>query len=103
MLNSGNFDRKACSVLHFQPFIFTTLGNSHCVFKKSLCDEEGQVLVDNGTTTRDRRCRCDYTKGFGYVSKTTDPCYCTPFNEDCSCVFKSCGKEEVLSPGNYFT
>ncbi|XP_076090563.1 obscurin-like protein 1 [Mytilus galloprovincialis] len=97
-LNKGNFNRKNCSSKHFQPFKFSSLKNSRCVFEKSNCSEEGQVSSDNGTSIRDVRCRCNYLKGYAFLANTSNLCSCIPSEEDCTCFKKSCSDTEILSP-----
>lgn len=74
-------------------------GYSKCVFSKSTCTEEGQILHSNGTTKTDKTCRCDYTKGYAYVKIPKTTCYCDPTREDCSCYKKPCGENKVLTAG----
>ncbi|XP_052078392.1 uncharacterized protein LOC127716270 isoform X2 [Mytilus californianus] len=95
---SGNINGKPCNVVRFQPFKFKTDGNSRCVFQKSLCTEEGQVDFNNGTTVSDSTCRCDFTRGYAFVSTPKDLCFCVPSNEDCSCFKKPCRENEILTP-----
>lgn len=76
-------------------------GYSACVFLKSTCIEEGQILHSHGTTKTDITCRCDYTRGYAYVKMPNNTCYCNPSYEDCSCYKKSCRKYEVLTAGKY--
>ena len=73
-----------CSNNRYQPLKFTTNGNSDCVFLKSFCEEEGQVIANNGTSSTDRSCRCDYTRGYVYVTPPSDICSCVPSSEDCT-------------------
>lgn len=90
------FNLAECNIGRFQPIVFTTDGNSGCIFQKSKCDEEGQVVFSNGTSDYDIACRCDYTKGYTFVSNPNNACFCEPFKEDCSCYKENCLK---LSPG----
>ncbi|CAC5420917.1 unnamed protein product [Mytilus coruscus] len=96
---SGNINGKPCDLERFQPFKFKTEGNSRCVFEKSVCNEEGQVNLKNGTTISDRTCRCDYTDGYAFVTTPANICYCVPSQEDCSCFKKPCKEKEILTPG----
>ena len=86
-------------VLSFQ---FTTFGSSGCILRKSQCKEKGHTVAGNGSPTMDRPCRCDYRKGFAFVSGNRNPCYCIPFEEDCSCYVKPCGGYKNLSQGNSY-
>lgn len=96
---SGNINGKPCDLERFQPFKFKTDGYSRCVFEKSVCNEEGQVNLKNGTTISDRTCRCDYTGGYAFVTKPANICFCVPSQEDCSCFKKHCKEKEILTPG----
>lgn len=96
---SGNINGKSCEKNRFQPFKFGTNGNSECIFKKTTCNGEGQVIYGNGSSTTDISCRCDYTKGFAFVQKPRNVCYCNQYEEDCSCFKKLCYEKEILTPG----
>lgn len=87
-----------CSSEKFQPFLFWSNTSSHCVFIKSKCNEPGQVLFNNGSTKRDRSCRCDYSRGFTFIRKPKNPCYCIPSEEDCSCYHTACTGNKKLTP-----
>lgn len=76
-------------------------GNSKCVFLKSICTEDGQILYSDGTTKTDVTCRCDYSRGYAYVNIPKHTCYCDPLSEDCSCYKKSCGDNEELTAGKH--
>lgn len=100
VVNSGNFDTESCQIERFQPFSFVTSQGNNCIYKKTICNEEGQLIYSNGTSVYDRNCRCDYTKNFSYVStKRVDMCSCDPTAEDCSCYIKLCSVGQVLTPG----
>ena len=60
---------------------------------KSNCTEEGQIISDHGTGTRDSSCRCDYTKGYTYVTPPINPCNCY--------AMKCFNKTYELSPGMF--
>ncbi|CAC5411134.1 unnamed protein product [Mytilus coruscus] len=89
------FNLAECNTDRYQPIVFTTHGNSECVFYKTKCSEEGQVVDSNGTSSNDITCRCDYTKGYAFVSKPKNGCVCIPSEEDCTCFKVECTK---LSP-----
>lgn len=100
VVNSGNFDTKPCTQDRFQPFSFSTSQGNDCIFKKSICSDDGQIVYGIGSRRNDRECRCDYTKSFKFLSTSRKHrCSCDPTEEDCSCFMKSCGPGEVLSPG----
>ncbi|XP_052086073.1 uncharacterized protein LOC127723463 isoform X2 [Mytilus californianus] len=86
------FNLAECNAERFQPFVFTTHGHSECIFRKSKCVEEGQVIFNNGSSSNDVACRCDYTKGYAFVTRPKNICFCIPFEEDCSCLRVTCTK-----------
>ncbi|CAC5426462.1 unnamed protein product [Mytilus coruscus] len=99
VVNSGNFDTVSCSLERFQPFSFSTSQGNDCIYKKAICSEKGQLIYSNGTSRYDRKCRCEYTKNFSFVStKRVDMCSCDPTTEDCSCYIKRCSKGHILTP-----
>ncbi|XP_052072647.1 uncharacterized protein LOC127710728 [Mytilus californianus] len=99
VVNSGNFDTESCLLMRFQPFSFSTSQGNNCIYKKTMCIEEGQLIYSNGTSVYDRKCRCDYTKNFSFVSaKRVDMCSCDPTTEDCSCYTKLCSIGQILTP-----
>ncbi|CAC5394815.1 unnamed protein product [Mytilus coruscus] len=96
----GSFDGVPCDKNHYQPFKYSSAHGDSCVFLKSVCTEEGQIeSTDRWPTTSDRTCRCDYRFGYSFVSQPNKPCVCVPSEEDCSCYYKECEKDEVLTPG----
>ncbi|XP_052077357.1 uncharacterized protein LOC127715362 [Mytilus californianus] len=82
----GNLDSEECVSERFQPFVFSTEGNSDCIYKKSLCEGKGLVFHHNGSTKDNRKCRCDNDCGYSLVSSPEDNSFCIPFQEDCSCL-----------------
>ncbi|XP_076072012.1 uncharacterized protein LOC143043717 [Mytilus galloprovincialis] len=86
----GGTTREPCSDNRFQPFTFWTNGSSKCVYKKTNCNQEGQVIHNNGSLKTDRICRCDYTNNYDFVLKPRNGCFCVPSEEDCSCYVKTC-------------
>ncbi|CAC5358581.1 MSI [Mytilus coruscus] len=98
--SNKNFDIKPCTPERYQPVTFSSKQGSACLFQKGKCSEEGQVIYGNGTSKVDRTCRCDYSRGFAFLSTDrTDPCWCNAATEDCSCYKKECNDSQVLSPG----
>lgn len=59
---SGNFDGQTCDIERYQPISHFNLDGSNCIFKKSSCNEEGQITVEDGSQRADRLCRCDYRR-----------------------------------------
>ncbi|XP_052065953.1 uncharacterized protein LOC127705665 [Mytilus californianus] len=74
----------------YQPFKLDINVSSECVLRKSLCNEEGQVLFYNGSSKEDRSCRCDFTNSYAFVVRPQHQCKCLPAMEDCSCYVKKC-------------
>ncbi|XP_071150395.1 uncharacterized protein [Mytilus edulis] len=88
----GGLDADIRSSERFQPWPITFYTNvsTNCIFLKSKCNEEGQVLYGNGNRNTDATCRCDYTRGYDFLKKPRNPCFCIPSEEDCSCYLKKC-------------
>lgn len=82
-------DYESCPVDRYQPFLFWSNEDHQCQIVKSLCSEEGQVQYDNGTTTSDKGCRCDYTRGYDFLVRPKNKCFCVSSEEDCSCLQNS--------------
>lgn len=95
---SGNIDGQVCESQRYQPIRYFNRDGSDCILEKSVCNEEGQILVENGSPVRDRQCRCDYRRGYAFVFDLPNKCNCIPSIEDCSCYLKHCPKFQVLSP-----
>lgn len=96
-----NIDRILCSHARFQPFAFSTAFNSECVFLKSVCSGEGQIVIKNGLTFEDRICGCDYRKGYAFINTPIHFVYCKPSEEDCSCYKVSCPLEQPYLSKDY--
>lgn len=88
-----------CSNDRFQPFKFYSSELSKCVFVKTLCSGEGQIIFSEGSIKEDRKCRCDYRKGYAFLSRPTDQCLCNPGEADCSCYILNCLKNSLLLSG----
>ncbi|XP_063430348.1 uncharacterized protein LOC134712574 isoform X2 [Mytilus trossulus] len=89
---------KTCVSSRYQPRPMFTYERNECWYEKSSCTEEGQIIFSNGSATNDRTCRCDYTKGYAFISTPINTCYCVPSKENCSCYKKEClNKKEVLN------
>ncbi|CAG2232371.1 unnamed protein product [Mytilus edulis] len=67
-------------------------------FRNSQCIGIGQFIYNNISTIYEATCGCDYKRGYAFVSKTRDPCFCLPSEEDCSCYIKECQTHTSLSP-----
>ncbi|VDI42110.1 Hypothetical predicted protein [Mytilus galloprovincialis] len=94
----GDLDRRDCEGTRYQPFSFSTNGMSSCIFEKTYCREEGQVIHTEGTADSDRQCRCDYTRSYAFIIKPKQSCYCVPSKEDCSCYKKPCPLGFIMTP-----
>lgn len=100
----GGLDADICSEERYHPWPikFYTNVSTGCIFLKSACNEEGQVIYGNGNRHTDISCRCDYTRGYDFLVKPRNPCFCVPSVEDCSCYFKACHNfTKMLSQGNF--
>ncbi|CAG2186103.1 TTN [Mytilus edulis] len=100
----GGLDADICSFERYQPWPikFYTNVSTNCLFLKYKCNEEGQVVYVNGNRNIDRSCRCDYTKGYDFLIKPQNPCFCEPAKEDCSCYLKTCPKATDKLSSVYF-
>ncbi|CAC5365748.1 unnamed protein product [Mytilus coruscus] len=95
---AGDFSRGYCTKQRFQPFVFwTNDGVSDCIYAKSICSEEGQVVYKDHSSRDDRACRCDHKKSYSFIENPRDNCFCIPTKEDCSCYVKSCPVNQTLS------
>lgn len=94
----GNVVGDEFSAERNQIFELQYHGNNTLVYKHSFCKDEGLVTYRNESKTISAQCRCDHTKGFAFISKTKQTCYCTPAIEDCSCFRKECIPNFKLSP-----
>ncbi|CAG2202324.1 unnamed protein product [Mytilus edulis] len=100
----GGLDADICSSERYQPWPMTFYTNvsTNCIFLKSLCKEEGQVVNENGNRNTDTTCKCDYTKGYDFLVKPRNPCFCVPLEEDYSCYLKTCIDSTFkISPAKY--
>ncbi|VDI83687.1 coiled-coil and C2 domain-containing protein 1 [Mytilus galloprovincialis] len=91
------FNLAVCDAGRYQPIVFTTHGNSDCIYSKSKCADEGQLVFSNNSSSADTACRCDYTQGYAFVTQPKNRCFCNPSDADCSCYRSTCTK---LSAGN---
>lgn len=97
----GNLDSEECSFKRFQPIVFRTEGNSDCIYTKSSCEDQGQVIHHNGSTANNRKCRCAFDCGYLFVFTPQLTSFCNPFVEDCSC-FRNTSVESLNnSEGKY--
>ncbi|VDH92744.1 Hypothetical predicted protein, partial [Mytilus galloprovincialis] len=97
----GGIDAEFCSKERYQPFPirFYTNVSTHCLFLKSFCHEDGQVVYDHGNRNADITCRCDFRRGYDFLIKPNNTCFCKPPQEDCSCYLTTCSNtSHILSP-----
>ncbi|XP_052074655.1 uncharacterized protein LOC127712327 [Mytilus californianus] len=87
-----NVLNSQCDINRYQPIPFLTTENSDCVYRKSVCNDEGLIVHNIGTNASDITCRCDYQRGYTFVIKPKNICYCLPSEEDCSCFLITCAK-----------
>ncbi|VDI32310.1 Hypothetical predicted protein, partial [Mytilus galloprovincialis] len=84
------FNLAECDAERYQPIVFTTHGNSECIYSKSKCADEGQVVYSNGSSSADTACSCDHANGYSFVTRPKNSYFCKPSEEDCSCVRTTC-------------
>ncbi|CAC5407952.1 unnamed protein product [Mytilus coruscus] len=94
---TGSLRNVDCSKKRYQPFSLWSNVSGECLYQKSLCKGDGQVVFDNGSSTIDRKCRCDFTKGYKFVQRPVHICFCIPSEEDCSCNIIKCDVDRILS------
>ncbi|CAC5400771.1 unnamed protein product [Mytilus coruscus] len=100
---AGSFTRGKCMQNRFQPFYFQTNESmSDCIYSKSLCSEEGQILYNDDSTKVDRTCRCNHKKNFAFIKTPKNLCYCIPTEEDCYCYIKPCPVNLTLSASRFY-
>ncbi|CAG2192230.1 unnamed protein product [Mytilus edulis] len=86
------FNLAECDTGRYQPIVFTTHGNSDCIYSKSKCADEGQLVFSNDSSSTDTACRCDYRQGYAFVTRPKNRCFCNPSDADCSCYKSTCTK-----------
>lgn len=97
---SGQLHATECEDTHFSPHISWSNNSYECQHQKSICSEEGQIVMDNGSTTKDVQCGCDYRKGYAFILQPKNECMCSPSVEDCSCYLVDCQhNRSILSQG----
>lgn len=103
VLNNLQIHFEPCIHKEFQPFILFSNETYKCIYNKGLCTETGQVIFSNGTASTNRYCQCDYRKGFSFVIKPKQNCYCDQSREDCTCVSVDCENDKQLNSGKYLS
>ncbi|CAG2258003.1 unnamed protein product [Mytilus edulis] len=94
---SGTFRNVRCSDGRYQPVRFWSNQSSVCMNLKSECNNFGETVYNNRSSIYDATCRCDYTRGYAFVSEPRNKCLCVPSEEDCSCYNKQCPANTTLS------
>lgn len=102
---SGHLNSEACHEGTFQRHPYKSNTQCACMETKGHCNETGQVVASNGSTTEDRTCRCDFRRGYKFSIKPSNECFCQSSSEDCTCKKIECETGYRLSPGTwiYFT
>ncbi|XP_052097936.1 carboxy-terminal kinesin 2-like [Mytilus californianus] len=95
---TGSLRNVDCSSKQYQPFSLWSNISGVCLYQKTPCVGQGQVIFSNGSLIEDRKCRCDYTKGYTFIQRPKQNCSCNPSEEDCSCYISECPGGSVLSP-----
>lgn len=98
----GRPDFTPCVTDRYQPIRLWSNVSSQCIYKKSQCIGNGQIMYQNGTEESDSSCRCDLTRGYDFINKPRNASFCIPSEEDCSCYKKKCPHDGVLSSGKKF-
>ncbi|XP_052097431.1 uncharacterized protein LOC127732433 [Mytilus californianus] len=88
------FNQAQCTYKRYQPFLFSTDGSSNCVYHKSFCNEEGQYVFNKGSFNNDTTCGCNSSKGYKFIIKPRNNCFCIPSEEDCSCHKVTCNERD---------
>ncbi|CAC5400144.1 unnamed protein product [Mytilus coruscus] len=91
----GQFDAAYCDANRYQPIKYFTNVSGECLFQKSTCTGEGQIIHTNKNPVTDLTCKCDYTKGYTFITRPKNPCLCVPSVEDCSCYRKICNSSTI--------
>lgn len=98
----GQFDAAYCDADRYQPIKYFTNVSGECLFQKSTCFGEGQIIHTDKNPVEDLTCRCDHAKGYTFTTPPKNQCFCVPSVEDCSCYRKICNSSTIgLSQGNY--
>ncbi|CAC5362191.1 OBSCN [Mytilus coruscus] len=99
----GGLDADICSSERYQPWPikFYTNVSTNCIFLKTACNEEGQLLHGKGNRNTDTTCRCDYTGGYDFLIKPQNLWFCVPSEEDCSCYLKTCQDSRYVLSQDY--
>ncbi|XP_076071558.1 uncharacterized protein LOC143042939 [Mytilus galloprovincialis] len=87
---TGRLRNVDCSSERYQPFPLWANVSGVCLFRKTPCEEEGQVVFNSGNLISDGACRCDFSKGYKFIQQPKQKCFCIPSDEDCSCHISQC-------------
>ncbi|XP_071164677.1 uncharacterized protein [Mytilus edulis] len=105
VLYEGGLNSKHCPDGQYQPMPYASNEdnkNDKCLYLKTRCNGEGQLIHDiSEKPDKDRTCRCDYSRGYDFVYKPRNRCYCIPTEEDCSCYRKPCNNNSTQLTPDY--
>ncbi|VDH92868.1 Hypothetical predicted protein [Mytilus galloprovincialis] len=105
VLYEGGLNSKHCPDDQYQPMPYASNEdnkNDKCMYLKTQCNGEGQLIHDlSEKPDKDRTCRCDYSRGYDFVYKPRNRCYCIPTEEDCSCYQKPCNNNSTKLTPDY--
>ncbi|CAC5412745.1 unnamed protein product [Mytilus coruscus] len=105
VLYEGGLNSKHCPDGQYQPMPYASNEdnkNDKCMYLKTQCNGVGQLIHDlSEKPDKDRTCRCDYSRGYDFVYKPRNRCYCIPTEEDCSCYRKPCNNNSTKLTPDY--
>ena len=99
---------EECPANRYQPIPKNSSEIFQCEYEKSVCDEEGEVKCDDGSTTTDRQCRCDYKQGwianiYAFINTKNKTCY-FPRQVHRGCKKIPCSNDQdELDPGRIYS
>ena len=95
---SGLINTVPCREGTFQRHPYKSNTQCACNETKGHCNETGQIVASNGSTTEDRTCRCDFRRGYKFSTKPPNECVCKSSSEDCTCIKEECKTGYIMSP-----
>ena len=100
-VKSGSRDAEECSNGSFAPLPSWSNASNECIYLKSKCTEEGQVVYDSESTKTDATCQCDYKSGYKFMVEPAEKVWCRPWTEDCTCYIHKCPEGNILTSGKF--
>ncbi|CAG2241962.1 unnamed protein product [Mytilus edulis] len=97
LIVAGSLQGDPCDHEFYQP-LNSRLSGTVDAFINNLTAARKDKSYRNGTEKIVRSCRCDYTRGFDFITRPNNPCLCDPSSEDCSCFHRTCPTKYILSP-----